>query len=1451
MKAETKTKIKDWFIITGIRISNFIKEHKYVSAIVGVFLLTTFISLIAKAIDSVKTIADAGNVEIQNITITTEGTDKKTAPNFSTVIYTLKYHVGSTTNCDKNVDEVTFEIKLKSANNVSWDILLDDDFYTVDNNKESEDYLRKLTVKEYNIPMCSNHSQNFSLSVQNAEQNNEIAIESVKIKAGSSDSATSSDVSDETFFESAKVYSNYSEEIDASSIILENGVAPKSNDGRNTYFGILLGFESPNSNFDLKGKYIKNINELYLAASETIDGNTIGIDLSSSNSGYGIYTDDVSKNNYFTSLPILSNSNDNDIKKFEIATINSSDVDEAEEISTPEVTLKDSQKITLENHTLNDLEIQSLSSAKKLIASGNKKITPKYTNSKLSSIEYEVTSENTSTTLIQNIEFVEKAGSVALRGPVTQYINSLEDFNEYGVESGQPTIKFSKDNQNTISENDVDELSNIATKEGAYYEKYVDKDGNVIAIRKIALGEKTFSNKTSKVTKNSVVIKGATFNDTLKFDSQDFKCTEENGCTVSPDINTDETGNKEITYTIKKDNYILTLQKTIIVKEQYYKMLLKNKSNDIDFEVVKNGDKYFYIVGSYYAIVPSSLASTVTLNIYDSKGNLKGTKQKTNVENSIGTNTISNDLYVEEQGEYVKVDSDKKEGLSGDYYTASMGEEVEVRSKFSYGIDADSKLSKVQMLIDVDENLTPTSYFKNIDEVSENPSLLYYEINISKPNSYSYSNTTEDFSNYFKTNILYCTSNSKCNIKPVEYDSKTKITNIMITIEPTDNLEDGMIGANFSVKTHYIVSTITDNSNISDIKISSALKTTIYSSGNNLKDYEALSETVYLTPYKIRSSIAIGKNDEFEATDITLDVSKNDIYTAQVSTSMISPAMRLYSNILGYSEITVPVKITLPVGVNYIHNENYQLKPDKIDKSSSGETIIVYRYSSVKPNIWQDDIYFDFNINVDVPNGRDLIITTKVGNHESTKINNDLSSSDKFKTVQNIVHVQNTKLVSYGQYAYDTDGIFITSINKEDSFKFETKLYNNSENNVSNIEVSTILPSNTSRSSFHGTYTISSFPSNAQCTNVPYEELVTNISNVQWTSCDNFKTENSYNGVTAYKVTYPSLASATTQNTQINMNLFSNLPDDVYEFMSKTSYTLNGQSYSEDFEPLRIGVVSKKITGVVWEDFDENGIMNDDELKIDKVTLTLHNVDTGEEMQTVPNKNGVYTFSGFEAGNYYIIAEFNKDKYASTVALTEDVDPSKVSVFESEEIDKAEDEENEVNVIVKTDTFKVDKITRYINNMNLGLVLRRNYKVKLNKYITRVEITNQLGVVTKKEYGNVKLAKLDVKDIANVKIKVVYTIEVQNVKYYPVYVTMISDKVPDGMVFNSDYKENEGWVLNEDGSLANFSLQDELIEENEKKYLTVSFDVVRKEAGSFINFASVEELSILGGREDE
>ena len=71
------------------------------------------------------------------------------------------------------------------------------------------------------------------------------------------------------------------------------------------------------------------------------------------------------------------------------------------------------------------------------------------------------------------------------------------------------------------------------------------------------------------------------------------------------------------------------------------------------------------------------------------------------------------------------------------------------------------------------------------------------------------------------------------------------------------------------------------------------------------------------------------------------------------------------------------------------------------------------------------------------------------------------------------------------------------------------------------------------------------------------------------------------------------------------------------------------------------------------------------------------------------------------------------------------------------------------------------------------------------------------------------------------------------------------------MSFNKDYEENKGWTLNDDGLLTNNTLENDLIEENGKRYLTIALDVTRKEAGSFINNVSVDELEILGGTADE
>ena len=144
---------------------------------------------------------------------------------------------------------------------------------------------------------------------------------------------------------------------------------------------------------------------------------------------------------------------------------------------------------------------------------------------------------------------------------------------------------------------------------------------------------------------------------------------------------------------------------------------------------------------------------------------------------------------------------------------------------------------------------------------------------------------------------------------------------------------------------------------------------------------------------------------------------------------------------------------------------------------------------------------------------------------------------------------------------------------------------------------------------------------------------------------------------------------------------------------------------------------------------------------------------------------------------------------------TDDKETTDEDQSDNQDDDSESQEEPEIMSIIKTDPITVNSETRIIRNINLGLSLRKVFELKVNKYITRAEVTNALGVVTTKEYGNVKLAKLDVKDINNLKIKVVYTIEIQNVKYYPGYATLITEEVPDGMSFNPDYEENADRIL--------------------------------------------------------
>ena len=59
-------KIKNWFIILGIKLANFIKENKYVSAGIGVLICTCIIVMVAFASD---TDPNEGKISVDSLSV--------------------------------------------------------------------------------------------------------------------------------------------------------------------------------------------------------------------------------------------------------------------------------------------------------------------------------------------------------------------------------------------------------------------------------------------------------------------------------------------------------------------------------------------------------------------------------------------------------------------------------------------------------------------------------------------------------------------------------------------------------------------------------------------------------------------------------------------------------------------------------------------------------------------------------------------------------------------------------------------------------------------------------------------------------------------------------------------------------------------------------------------------------------------------------------------------------------------------------------------------------------------------------------------------------------------------------------------------------------------------------------------------------------------------------------
>lgn len=1488
-KNETLTKIKDWFIINGIRFKNFVKEHKYVSSVVGLFLISSIVGLIvfAEGDEYAGRVNISGSFETKGISSPDPITSAKS---FSTIVYDVSYKLSIDNLPSEEVvnrNEVKIKATFTENVNAKWKGPdgLSSDYELLDHGKT-------IIVTLYDgVKVGDTNTYQLYLETENISNGSKITT-NIEVREGTSENYTAI---------GSKEITINSEKVNLAAKVVP-GSAYKVNDfyGRYAPFGLLVGFDkSKLKNGSLEGLYFDSNVVLILDAIQ----NGVPIDLVEGTDYYGIYNSSLV---YLSEMPnYVYNSGEVNLAKEEISDVTGPSIKN----TTPELYLIGDKEIELkvgddyiEYGITTDRSNQTGICKGKLNEKLNNctrsitKINPEGRNSIItdeSSIteeagkyivsyeyNYDPNNDNNKVIIKRTVNVVENDNTgYSLIGSENVTLLKGNKYNPPGISKDGEVINAGY--EITIKAPNGDNIPEIPEEaEGTYTITYTVKDaaGNTIKelIRTVNIKEKLETTLAQTLETNSVHLSSGTTNINLNvlIDGVTKECNDSNNCSYKiykdgtpVEYSSELMGEYSVVYTFTDRNGFTLQSSNIISFQNKIKYVLKIINMKSDGNIYYNKDNDFIALGSYFVNAKSARTSgdtkdinvTLTAKVKDS---LSEASSSTVVNKNVSEGTKSNILSFNSDD-----NPDELVQLTENDYL-SYGEDVVLRSVFTYSKDGDNPIPKLTTTIPLGNTTTSAPLFTMINYTSVLEDKHPYYIN-------------EEYKDKIKVKYYVCdmSASTSCS-ETKEYDEEN-YNSLSMDLEKNTNL-----------KLLYLKYTLENVEPGAVVDFRIRLKTNIGNHGNSITlktdsfyDGKTVSgnASINITAFKARTKLFV---DDLEQ-DIMINGANTSNSTWAVYPFVGLPAQEINTTSAGMSLQEVEIEVHLPDGINFVQNENYSV-PTK--KENNNKTLI-YVLKDLDFNEWIDPIYFDTSYDVNIESGSELQVDVIIQAKSQNNII-DTSGVSLRTTSRKITYINNDK-IARSQYTETP------IVSRNEPFTIKTEIYNNDKTTHSNLDIVTILPYNDVNEElqgYKGNYTIS-VPDNALCTtdsiNLLTGDNLLNAEAIQWNKCTDGT------NVTAVKVPDLILESKGLHEQDITIKPSGNAPGDKYTVQSYL--VKKDEKEVIKFNAAKIEVFSRKITGTVWEDFDDNGIMDENEKKIPDVMFGLYKVDEKGEINidddpvvvASSDQNGNYSLSGLDVGKYRVLAVYNTTKYGLTgynlgsdksvnssfdnpdksIVTPEETGPDEtenedpvcsdesecsddpdVNNQEEEDLNGA-NEENTETAVVMSDIIEITKDTKAINNINLGLTLRKVYKVKLSKYISKVVTTNGLGISTTKDYGNVTFAKLDVKDLSNLSVKVVYTLELENTGYYPGYIYTVKDYIPDGMAFNESYEENKGWVLNDEGYLENSTLFEDLVSAGEKKYLTIAFDITRKEAGSFINTAVVEDedlriLAVADGQDD-
>ena len=264
--------------------------------------------------------------------------------------------------------------------------------------------------------------------------------------------------------------------------------------------------------------------------------------------------------------------------------------------------------------------------------------------------------------------------------------------------------------------------------------------------------------------------------------------------------------------------------------------------------------------------------------------------------------------------------------------------------------------------------------------------------------------------------------------------------------------------------------------------------------------------------------------------------------------------------------------------------------------------------------------------------------------------------------------------------------------------------------------------------------------------------------------------------------------------------------------------------------------VKYDISGVAWNDVNRDGQRQATEELLSGIQVLLVDLEDSSNVKAqATTTNGKYEFKNLESANYIVVFRYNTTLYMLT-------DYKKSGVLDEKNSDAM------AQTITldgkKEDVAVTDEIVlnQNENNIDIGLIEKDSYDLKLDKYITDVTVTTVNG--TKQySYDNTKLGRVEIraKELNGAEVSVKYKIVITNEGKASATVKEIYDYIPEGLEFSAS--ENSSWIET-DGILVNKSLSGQTIGVGETKEVTLTLTKTMNEenTGTFKNAAEIGKV---------